>query len=206
MKLLLNQIRAKEKPSLKEIVTGIFLCLFLGVFFGAIAKHFDSISIIGDITTRIGIWVLIATLLAAWSSKSPEAAAANVFGFFAGMLATYYAYSTLLFGFLPRYYFYAWGTFALLSPIGAYVVWYSRGEGWVAAICAALPIGLLLAQGYPFYYTYSVLHGFDLLAAIILVAVLPVTNAQRLRLLPVSIAVFLIVYRLDLISLIFGGL
>ncbi|WP_434655319.1 hypothetical protein [Thermoanaerobacterium thermosaccharolyticum] len=33
------------------------------------------------------------------------------------------------------------GTTKLIIPLAAYLVWFSRGKGWIAALCAALPIG-----------------------------------------------------------------
>jgi hypothetical protein len=41
--------------------------------------------------------------------------------------------------------------------------------------------GLLVAEGYPFYCTRGAAHGFSLLAALLLFAVLPPTGAQRAR-------------------------
>ncbi len=177
----------------------------LGAVLGFLAKYTDSISIIGDIGTYLGIWILVATILAAWS-RSPKAAALHIFCFFIGILSVYYVYSTVLFGFFPKSYFLAWGIFALLSPIGAYIVWYGRGNGWIAALCAALPIVLLLAEGYSFYYTLSVLQGFDLVSAILLFAILPTQKLQRLRVLPFVIIIFFIIWRGNLISVLFGGL
>jgi hypothetical protein len=73
-----------------------------------------------------------------------------------------------LFNFFPTYYFIRWGLIVLLSPLAAYIVWFSRGSGWIAALCAALPIGLLVSEGYNFFYTFSPVSGFDLITAIIL--------------------------------------
>ncbi|WP_062049310.1 hypothetical protein [Bacillus sp. JCM 19034] len=94
---------------------------------------------------------MLATLIAFWS-KRPIYVALNVFFIFFGILLAYYLYSQLLFGFFPTYYFLRWGAIALASPIAAYIVWFSKGEGWSAAFCAALPIGLLLTQGLPIFH------------------------------------------------------
>ena len=179
--------------------------ILLGLVLGFLAKYLDDVLIIGDIGTRLGFWILVATLLAAWS-RSPQAAAVHTLVFFISMIGSYYAYSTAIFGFFPKYYFYAWGVFALISPVGAYFVWHARGAGWFAAICASIPISLLLVQGYPFYYTHAVVHGFDLLAAAVLFAILPSSREQRLRTLLPTAGLFLMFYRLDIIALFFGGL
>jgi hypothetical protein len=207
MKEQIGQIRERSNKGsqIYKILLWALLSFILGVTLGIVAKYADSISLIGHIGTRLGVWVLIASILAAWST-SPERAALNVFAFFSGMLISYYTYSMMLFGFFPRYYFMAWGIFALLSPIGAYIVWYARGEGWIAAFCAALPIALLLEQGYNFYYTFSAEAAFDLLSVVLLFIILPAKKLQRLRVLALVAAVFFIIWRLNLVSGIFGGL
>jgi len=115
----------------------IVLLFILGIIAGLVSKYADtvgissdsntvlrlyqdSISIVQQITTDLGIWVFVATIVAV-VSRSSKAAAIHVFVFFIGMLLAYYFYSMLLFGFFPTYYFYRWGLIALLSPIGAYL-------------------------------------------------------------------------------------
>lgn len=171
---------------------------------GHLAKYADGVSVFGDIGTQLGIWVLVATILAAWS-RSPEAAALHVFAFFAAMLMTYYAYSMVLFGFFPRYYFMAWGGFALLSPIAAYVVWYARGNGWTAALCASLPVALLLMEGYSFPYTLNATHGFALFSALLLFVALPAKNLQRLRMIPITAIALFLITQLDLKHFLLAG-
>lgn len=200
----------------------ILLVFSFGIILGLLAKYADTVSInvnskgvhrlysyvlsvLGDITTKLGIWVLIGTILAV-KSRSPKAAAMHVFVFFVGMLVAYYSFSTVLFGFFPKYYFMAWGMIALLSPICAYVIWYARGDGWIAALCSAPPIALLIANGDSLFYTFSLLQGFEVLLAIILFIILPSNNTQRLRVLPCVAVMYLLCKKLDLISVFFGGL
>ncbi|WP_371321718.1 DUF6518 family protein [Robertmurraya korlensis] len=82
-------------------------------------------AIISDITTSIGVWVVLATLISVWS-KNPEYAALKVLAFFVGMLLAYYIYSHVLFGFFPIYYFIRWGVIALVSPFCAYIFKYKN--------------------------------------------------------------------------------
>ena len=56
---------------------------------GFIAKATDSVSMIGDIGTELGVWVFTATLLAAFS-RYPLSAALNTLLFFLAMLCAYY--------------------------------------------------------------------------------------------------------------------
>lgn len=212
----LKKIRTESETiiTIKQKFIRVLLAFVLGAVSGFIAKYTDIIpsngingtwilSIIGVVGTYLGVWILACTILAAWG-RSPIAAAVHVFSFILGMLIAYYLYSAVLFGFFPKHYFIAWSAIALLSPIYAYIVWYSRGNGWVSAICAAIPISLLLLEGYTFYYTYSIAQGFDLFFAILLFVFLPKGSLQRLRLLPCLIVMFLITWRLELMSFIFS--
>ena len=133
-------------------------------------------------------------------------AAINVFLFFVFMLTAYYTYTIMFHHFFPKQYMIAWGGFALLSPFCAYVVWYARGNGWVAAVCAALPISLLILEGYSFYYTLIFAQGFDLMAAILLLFVLPKNKRQCFCILPLVILFCFLMQRTHLISMLFGGL
>lgn len=202
----LNGIRSRPGSTLtkQEQLLRVFLAFTLGATMGLLAKHTDSVSVLGDIGTHLGIWVLVATVLAAWS-RSPQAAALHVFAFFAGLLGAYYAYSAALFGFFPRHYFLFWGGVALLSPIAACAVWYARGDGWLAALCASLPVALLLSEGRAFHYTLAVPQGFACLSALLLWLALPANRAQRLRMIPFVVAVFLLITRLGLTNRLFGG-
>jgi hypothetical protein len=77
----------------------IILFFVLGILSGFLAKYIDTIpsngiigsliNIISNISSRIGIWVFIATIIAAWS-RTPKAGAIHVFAFFVGMLLAYY--------------------------------------------------------------------------------------------------------------------
>ena len=130
-------------------------CLVLGVFLGTLSKYLDTVAVDGSwqanvlhyfstIFTRMGIWVLIAAIIAAYS-KTIIRAAINTFVFFAGMLISYYLYSAYLFGFFPTQYFIFWGSIALLSPIPGIMVWKAKNSSRLAYLLPALPMGLLLS-------------------------------------------------------------
>lgn len=190
-----NEIRTYEKNSLSKKQVGINVILFfvIGMVLGIVPKYMDTvpsngvigstINVIANIFSQIEVWVLIATIISSWS-KTPISAALNVFMFFFGMILSYYIYSMKLFGFFPSYYFIRWGLIALLSPFGAYVTWYGRGQGWIAALCAALSIGLLMSKGYSFFYLFDISSGFDLIAAILLFFILPINKNSVLRFYP----------------------
>ncbi|MGE7183951.1 hypothetical protein ACQKKK_08050 [Peribacillus sp. NPDC006672] len=140
---------------IKNRIPDLIICLILGTALGIISKYLDTISVdgswwtyilhyIADLFTRLGIWILIATIIAAYS-KTLIRAAINTFMFFMGMLISYYIYSAYLFGFFPASYFIFWGSLALVSPLLAIIVWKAKNNVQLAFILPALPMGLLLS-------------------------------------------------------------
>ncbi|WP_230501168.1 hypothetical protein [Sutcliffiella rhizosphaerae] len=149
---------------MKEVI----FSLALGVLLGIISKYLDTIAVdgswwsislsyFGDLFTRLGIWILIATFIAAYSKTSINAAI-NTFLFFIGMLISYYVYSAYLFGFFPTSYFLWWGTLAIVSPFLAILVYKGKQKEKFAYILPALPLGLMLSLSLaigPFYIDIS---------------------------------------------------
>lgn len=151
---------------LKNKIPDIIICLVLGTSLGIISKYLDTIANDGswwtitlcyfaNLYTRLGIWILIATIIAAYS-KTLIRAAINTFIFFIGMLISYYIYSAYIFGFFPARYFILWGSFALVSPLLAIIVWKAKNNVHLAFILPALPMGLLLnlSLGMGLFYVY----------------------------------------------------
>jgi hypothetical protein len=182
--------------SCKREITHSACVLLLGLILGFVAKAADGISIIGDIGTYLGVWVFVATMVAAFS-KSHFLAALNTLLLFLALLAAYYAYGQIALGFFPRSYFAGWLFIALLSPVGGVVVWFSRGKGRLAIISAALPIALLITEGYPAYYTYQAPLVFDLCCAVALLIMLPKTWKQKgmTFIISIALAVIMILFR-----------
>jgi len=140
----------------KKNILFFIIFLVIGIALGIISKYFDNFagvdgdwfmnipSYLGDLFTRLGIWILIATIIAAYS-KTQISAALNTFIFFIGMLISYYIYSAYLFGIFPTRDFIYWGSLALISPFMAAIVWNGKNNIRLAWILPALPIALLLS-------------------------------------------------------------
>jgi hypothetical protein len=191
-----------SNPTLKQKILKVVFVGLLGALMGFLAKFFDG-SGLGLIGSGLGIWILMTTLLIVWS-HSPRLAALHSFVFLTSMLIFYYIYSMILFGFFPKSQFIFWGSIALLSPFGGYMVWHSRRIGWLAGLCAALPISLLIGEGYSFYYAFSVTKGFAILSAILLLIILPQNQGQRLRVLLLAAFILFVLERLGLLYLLSG--
>ncbi|MFF2448824.1 DUF6518 family protein [Neobacillus sp. NPDC058068] len=199
MKEKLVYIRAKSDkvPPLQQRSVRVLFVFLLGALLGFLANFSDG-SVIGLIGTYLSFWIVIATIIAV-RSRSPKAAALHTFIFLMTMLIVYYIYSMVQFGFFSMDYFITWGSIALLSPIGGYAVWYAKGNGWIAALCAALPISGLLVEGYSFFYTFSIPQGFDIISAAMLFIILPANHFQRLRMLPIVTVLFFLMERLGIL-------
>lgn len=153
-------------------------CVLLGLLLGWIAKATDSVSVIGEIGTELGIWVFVATLLAAYS-RTPWSAAVHVPLFFLAMLASYYIYGQVILGFFPMSYFIGWLIVSLLSSVAGFVAWFARGKGVIGIIACALPVSILFASGYPAFYTLKPALFFALGLGIVLLLLLPRNWKQR---------------------------
>jgi hypothetical protein len=171
-----------------------FAALLAGLVTGAVAKLWDEfgISWAGAIGTDFGVWIVLVALIAAWSRTWSRAVLCAV-TFLLGMVAAYYVSQMLLFGFFSTYLFLAWATVALfLAPLFAALVWQARNMGWLAALGAAVPIGLLLSEAYSLRWQL-LLYGahpaqlvFDIVAAMALLVILPRNGAQRVRVLALT--------------------
>jgi hypothetical protein len=198
----LNEIREENKTTTSSKRKLIYLLIILstGIIFGFLAKYADTVpdNIIpglSDIGTYLGLWILVVTILAVLS-PSPSVATVRVLTFLLAMISTYYIYSLMLFGFFSKSYFLIWSFIALCSPIFSIMVWYSRGKGWIAAFNAAFPIGMLLIEGFSFVYVlplHIIQFVFDLIAAILLLVILPTNQSQRIRILSLSFVIFILI-------------
>jgi len=140
----------------KKNILFFIICLVIGIALGIVSKYLDTFtgvdgdwfmnipSYLGDLFTRLGIWILISTIIAAYS-KTQISAALNTFIFFIGMLISYYIYSAYLFGIFPIRDFIYWGILALISPFMAVIVWNGKNNIRLSWILPALPIAFLLS-------------------------------------------------------------
>ncbi|PFK97947.1 hypothetical protein COJ01_20870 [Priestia megaterium] len=110
-------------------------------------------SYLGDLFTRLGIWILIATTIAAYSNTQIDSAL-NTFIFFIGMLISYYLYSAYLFGVFSTSDIIYWSILAVVSPFLAVIVWNAKNNTSLSWILPALPIALMLtlSLGSGFFY------------------------------------------------------
>lgn len=164
----LNPIRSVEKDISisRKIIDTIFI-LLLGLALGTFSKYIDYkqadlkgllmyIDEAMDLHNFLGefsIWALLALCISIYSN-SPARASLNVFIFFLAMVTSYYLYSTYIAGFFPKTYAMIWFGFTLLSPIVAFISWYSKGKGRWSFIIASLILGVLFNMTFVFGQWY----------------------------------------------------
>ena len=87
-------------------------------------------------------------------SPSPIRAAVNVFTFFFGMVASYYAYSKWIAGFFPQSYALIWAGFTAISPLLAWICWYAKGSGKFSLGISSLLIAVLFNASFVYGWVY----------------------------------------------------
>ena len=188
----------------KDNIIFMLFCLVLGMLMGWLAKDLAGNGVIGAIISNIGIWVADSALIAVYSPEAVRAAV-HVFLYFIGVIAAYYTHLFALGGRVDMGQVVYWIIFAAIGALIGFIDWHAGDKEWLGAGCAALPISLLIAEGYPIYHSMSVSLGFDIVCAIILYILLAPGKNQKLMALPFIMAfTFALVY-FDVFSKIFGG-
>lgn len=172
MKAFLNNIRFEEKSiSTSRRVIDTMAILFLGIALGTFSKFLDNTASndlpfifeyldVGNFLGRFAIWVLIAICIAIYSNSSIRASI-NVFVFFAGMVTSYYLYSSFVAGFFSKSYAMIWVGFTAISPLLAFICWYAKGTSKISFALSAMIIAVLFnmtfVYGWIYFEMYSLL-------------------------------------------------
>lgn len=161
----LNNIRrAEKKISLTRQAINTAAAALLGIVLGTLSKFLDTVPVNNlpallqylDVTNFLGrfaIWVFIAVCISIYSSSSVRAAI-NVFLFFAGMVLSYYLYSSFIAGFFPKSYAMIWIGFTVVSPLLAFICWYAKGQGRISLILSAGIIAVLFNMSFVYGIGY----------------------------------------------------
>lgn len=159
IKAFLDSVRAPDRSG--TLASQIFVSigvLCFGAVLGVVQKWLDGTAVnelptllqrldIGNFFGRLGIWILLATVLSVYA-KTPYRAAMNTFLLFISMLSGYYLYSRFVAGFLPVSYMMLWVGVACVSPALAWLCWYAKGQGIVAVLLSGGILGVLFSQAF----------------------------------------------------------
>ena len=123
---------------------------------------------------RLGIWLLLGTIISVYAS-SPKRAAVNTFLFFISMVSGYYVYCHFFAGFLPVSYMMIWVALSVVSPLLAFICWYAKGRGAAAIGISAVILGVIFSQAFLITQGFFVTH---LLEVIVWIAALIILRRE----------------------------
>ncbi len=164
LKFLDNIRGAEEKISLKRQIINTAVIALLGITLGALSKFLDTVPVnhlpallqyldISNFLGRFAVWTFIALCISVFSLSSIRAAV-NVFLFFAGMILSYYLYSTFIAGFFPKGYAMIWVGFTAASPFLAFICWYAKGQSRISLFISAGIIAVLFNMSFAYGVGY----------------------------------------------------
>ena len=181
----------------------VLFSLVLGLLMGWLARDLTS-GVAHAVVANIGIWVFVSALLSVYSPQAFRAAV-HVFVFFAGVVGAYHAHCWLLKEAVSVEEILYRLLGGLIGALIGFLVWHSQDREWMGAACSAVPVSLLLAEGYPIYHSRSVSLLLDIVFAVVLYILLAPGRNQKLMALPfIIVFTFALVY-FDVFSQIFGG-
>lgn len=188
----------------KNDIVFILFCLVLGMLMGWLAKDLIGNGVIGAIIKNLGIWVFVSSLIAIYTPQASKAAI-HVFVYFAGVIGAYYIHYALVGGEVDLKTVFYWLILAAVGGLIGFITWHSGDKEWMGAICASVPISLLLAEGYPLYRSRSISLAFDIVCAIILYILLAQGKNKKLMAIPfILVFTFALAY-FNVFSKLLGG-
>lgn len=208
MKNALNKIRVPNKSlTTKNKIISTFLIFLLGVVLGIFSKWLDNLSIddsiwlqhilgildLENVFSMFGIWIFIAVTISVYS-KTPLRASINVLLFFIGMTISYHLYTIIFSGFNPMRYMLIWYGITLISPLLAYICWYSKGTNKISMLISSMILCVMFLSSFNIGFWYFDLKSIiDLLIFIGTILVLYVSTKNTIYSLVISIILAFII-------------
>ena len=148
------------------------LILLIGIILGILSKFLDNLAIddsiwwqhiigvldLRNVLSEFPIWILIALIISIYS-KTPLRSSINVLIFFLSMTISYHLYTILFCGFNPMRYMLIWYGITIISPILAYISWYSKKDNTLSIIISSIIISIMFILCFSIGLWYFYLNG-----------------------------------------------
>lgn len=194
--------RANSKRN-NDIVFILF-CLVLGMLMGWVSKDLGGDGAIGAIIKNLGIWVFVSSLISIYTPQASRAAI-HVFVYFVGVIGAYYTHYALVGGQVEMKSIFYWLILAVAGALVGFITWHSGAKEWMGAVCASVPISLLLAEGYPIYHSRSISLALDIVCAIVLYVLLAQGKNKKLMAIPFILIFTVALAYFDVFEKLLGG-
>lgn len=193
----------RRKTGKKQNVIYILFSLVLGMLLSWLSGDLTQLPIVYGILNNLGIWVVVISLLAYFSSTAFVGGLASLAFIGGSIIAT--VLRTVIDGGWVVTTVVSHLLLCIMAGLLGFIVWYSREKQWLGALCGSIPVSVLIGEGYPIIYSKSAVLGFDIVAAVFLYIFLLKGRDRKLMALPfILIMVALIIY-FDPITRILGG-
>ena len=92
-----------------------------------------------------------------------------------------------------------WVGFSLVSPILAYVTWYSKKEGWLSELIAIIILVFLSRQTFAFgFWYFDLMFPLELILYLIMIGILYQSPKQMMRVVGLSMLIFLLTAQINI--------
>jgi hypothetical protein len=167
IKKFLNKIREPDKSdSLKKKILFSSIIFIGGILLGLMSKLLDLNTFnskfinaldLGNFFSNMSIWLLLALAISVYS-KTPIRSAINVFLFFFGVCISYHLSTIMFANFNPQNYMMIWYIITFISPVLAFICWYSVGNGYIPVIICSFIFYVMFSFCFGigiFYFDYK---------------------------------------------------
>lgn len=195
---------AYRKSSRRNEVIFVLFAMVLSMFMAWITGDIGGRGTVGSVLGHYGIWLFAGSLIAYYSRDSVKSGIAT-FAYYGGAVLSYTFYIYLAGGEISGRTVIYRLVLCLIGALLGVVAHNARQKEWIGGICAAVATSLMIAEGYPAFYSRSYALILELILACVLYLILAKGRDKRLMGLPFVIIFSFVLIYFDVFNRIFGG-